>query len=63
MELIKSLLTLIGVVILVPCAYMLPSIVAIKRNHKQKNSIGVLNFFLGWTFLGWIVALIWAFSE
>jgi Superinfection immunity protein len=38
--------------------YFLPSIIG----HNRRNAAGIflLNFFLGWTFIGWIVALIWA---
>jgi hypothetical protein len=43
--------------------YFLPSIIASKRNHSNATSIIVLNLFLGWTFLGWVAALIWAFSD
>ena len=44
--------------ILVP--YFLPAIIASARNHHQRLAIFVLNLFLGWTFLGWLLALIWA---
>jgi Superinfection immunity protein len=40
--------------------YFLPSVVAALRQHRNGNAIAVLNLFLGWTFLGWLVALIWA---
>ncbi len=31
--------------------------------HKANGfSILLLNFFLGWTFIGWVVALVWATS-
>lgn len=45
------------------CLYVFPSIVAANRKHKNGNAIFILNLFLGWTFLGWIVALIWAFTD
>lgn len=38
--------------------YFLPAIVG--RKKKNASAIFVLNLFLGWTFIGWIVALIWA---
>ncbi len=41
-------------------AYLLPAIIAANRGHRQKIAILVLNIFLGWTFLGWIGALVWA---
>ncbi len=40
--------------------YFIPSFVAHKKQHIQKVSILLLNIFLGWTFIGWVVALIWA---
>lgn len=41
--------------------YFLPSIIG--YNHRNANSICLLNLFLGWTAIGWIVALIWAVSK
>lgn len=38
--------------------YFLPSIAG--RKHPHAAGIFVLNLFLGWTVIGWIVALIWA---
>lgn len=43
--------------------YFLPSIVAAKRNHKNMMPVFLFNFFLGWTFLGWVVALVWSFAS
>jgi len=43
--------------------YFLPSIIAHRDGHKQAAAILVLNIFLGWTILGWIGALVWAFTE
>lgn len=40
--------------------YFLPLIVAVIRNHKNVMGVGLLNFFLGWTLLGWVGALIWS---
>jgi len=35
-----------------------------KQNKKQNaGAIGALNFFLGWTLVGWVVALVWAISK
>lgn len=43
-------------------AYFLPTFIAARRNHPNGNGIGILNIFLGWTFIGWLVALIWSVS-
>ncbi len=44
------------------CVYFFPSYVAMDRGHPSKGGIIVINLFLGWTFLGWVIALAWAFS-
>jgi Superinfection immunity protein/Short C-terminal domain len=43
-------------------AYFLPTIIASRRSHPNGNGIALLNIFLGWTFIGWLVALIWSVS-
>ncbi|WP_298942950.1 superinfection immunity protein [uncultured Psychromonas sp.] len=48
-------------VVIFLCVYFLPTIVGTK--HKNSNSIFVLNLFLGWTLLGWVIALIWAVKK
>jgi len=40
--------------------YFLPSIVALARSKRDLLAIFLLNFFLGWSVIGWIVALVWA---
>jgi hypothetical protein len=40
--------------------YFLPTIVAAIRSKRDVLAIFLLNFFLGWTAIGWIVALVWA---
>jgi len=40
--------------------YFLPSILAFARNKRDTTGIVLLNFFLGWTMIGWVVALVWA---
>jgi hypothetical protein len=40
--------------------YFLPTIIAFARNKRDTTSILLLNFFLGWTAIGWVIALIWA---
>ena len=41
--------------------YFLPSLIGI--NKRNKLSLFVLNLFLGWTLVGWVVALVWAFKK
>ena len=40
--------------------YFLPSYLA--RNKPDFTSILILNILAGWTFIGWIIALIWALT-
>lgn len=42
--------------------YFLPTFTAYRRGHHNATAIFVLNLFLGWTCLGWIFALVWAFT-
>ncbi len=43
--------------------YLLPTGIAAGRKHHQTNAILALNLLLGWTVLGWIIALIWSFTS
>ncbi|MGO0686835.1 superinfection immunity protein [Pseudomonas fulva] len=43
--------------------YFTPTIIAASRTHPNRVSIMLLNFFLGWTVLGWIASLIWSVSS
>lgn len=52
------LILLIGVL-----AYFLPTIIAASRGHRNAAAIFMLNLFLGWTFLGWVVSLVWSFTD
>jgi hypothetical protein len=40
--------------------YFLPSIIALARNKRDITAIVLLNFFLGWTAIGWVIAPVWA---
>jgi hypothetical protein len=40
--------------------YFLPTIIAIARSKRDIVGILMLNLFLGWTVIGWFIALIWA---
>lgn len=40
--------------------YWLPWAIAATRHHQNVVAIAVINFFLGWTVLGWLGMLIWA---
>jgi hypothetical protein len=40
--------------------HFLPTIIAALRHSRHTVAIFLLNLFLSWTVIGWIVALIWA---
>jgi hypothetical protein len=48
-----------GLVLLaaIGCAYFLPSFVASQRKVPNVGSVMVINALLGWTVVGWVVAL------
>jgi hypothetical protein len=43
--------------------YFLPSIIALAKSKRDLLAIFLLNFFLGWTVIGWVVALVWAAKQ
>ena len=43
--------------------YFLPTIIASRRRVPNQGTVFVVNFFLGWTFIGWIVALAQAMKD
>lgn len=40
--------------------YFVPWFIAVFRKHRNAGSILVIDLFLGWTLIGWVVALAWA---
>ena len=43
--------------------YFLPSFVAGNKKKKNTTAIFILNLFLGWTLIGWVISLVWACME
>ena len=43
--------------------YFLPFAVAFNRKRANTGAIFALNLFLGWSLIGWVVALVWALKE
>jgi hypothetical protein len=43
--------------------YFVPSIIALAKSKPNTLTIFLINFFLGWSFIGWIVALIMALRQ
>lgn len=49
---------IVGIVV-----YFLPTFIAFGRKHPSRIVILLINLFLGWSVLGWLVALIWSFFD
>jgi FtsH-binding integral membrane protein len=51
-----------GIVVLLICLvlYFIPAIVG--RSKRNRAAIFALNLLLGWTLIGWVVALVWALT-
>jgi Superinfection immunity protein len=54
---ITGILVTTVVFALVIGAYVLPALVAFIRHVPNTGSVVVINVLLGWTFIGWVVAL------
>ncbi|MEE9247594.1 MAG: superinfection immunity protein [Dehalococcoidia bacterium] len=50
------------VVLIALAVYFLPAFVAKGRKKQNAGAIFVLNLLLGWTIIGWVIALIWAIT-
>ncbi len=53
-----------GVVMMIAVAlvYVLPSMLAWKRGSRRRWKITAINLLLGWTVIGWIVAMVLTFA-
>ena len=58
--LVPVVILLLGLAVVV---YLLPSIVASNRRHRERAPIFVLNLLLGWTLVGWVAALVWSLTS
>ncbi len=52
---------LIGLLIVIGVIYFIPSIIGYDKQNA--TAIIALNILLGWTFVGWVVALVWALTK
>jgi hypothetical protein len=43
--------------------YLLPFAIAFNRKRANTGAIFALNLFLGWSLIGWVIALVWALKE
>lgn len=54
---------LVVLLMIVGPIYFIPFLAAKARHHNNAAAIGALNLFLGWTFIGWVVALVWSLTD
>ena len=50
-------------IVLIGIVYFFPTVAAISNKKSNTTSIFIVNLFLGWSLIGWVVALAWAFSK
>lgn len=51
----------LSIIICVGLVYFLPTICSTSAGRKDSVQVFLTNLLLGWTFVGWCVALIWSF--
>lgn len=54
---VAGALVLLGLIV---AAYFFPALIAWRRGHPNTLAIFLLNLLAGWTFIGWVGALVWA---
>lgn len=47
----------------IPALYLLPTFEAHLREHPNFGAISIVNVLLGWTVIGWVVAVVWAYKK
>jgi len=43
--------------------YFLPFAIAFHKRRANTGAIFALNLFLGWSLIGWVLALVWALKQ
>lgn len=51
----------VGLAVIAIVMDFIPYFVAKGRNHPNATAIFMLCLFAGWTFVGWVVAIVWAY--
>jgi hypothetical protein len=54
---------MIPLVILGAVVFFLPTIIAAARHHKNTLAIFLVNILTGWSFIGWVIALVWSVKK
>lgn len=42
--------------------YFVPTVIAAAGHKRNASAIGAVNLLLGWTLLGWVIALVWSLA-
>ena len=50
-------------IVIISFGYFLPAMIAWTNGRRNTSAIFALNFFLGWTLIGWVAALVWSLKE
>lgn len=53
----------LGVIIVIAVCYFIPAMIAGVRGHRNTIAIFAFNLFLGWSFIGWVFAFVWALTS
>ena len=59
----NTVLLLVAALLIALFVYFLPTVVAGSRRHRDRTAIFVLNLLAGWTFFGWVAALVWSLTS
>lgn len=63
MDNVATIIAIFIVLTVLLAIYFLPTIIAVCQGHRSTASIVVVNFFLGWTMVGWVLTVAWALSN
>ena len=58
-----TVLILVAALLIALFVYFLPTVIARSRRHRDRTAIFVLNLLAGWTFFGWVAALVWSLTS
>lgn len=61
-NLVWSFAAITSLLLLACICYLIPTLVAYQRRHRQAPAIAALNILLGGTGVGWALALVWALT-
>lgn len=62
MEIALGILVGLAALAVVLEVYFLPTVIAYARVKRNIWAIFALNLLLGWSVIGWVIALVWALS-